>query len=81
MLRDQIRTPEGREARNEQRKLRAAVFNALAIAIAATAFVGDLINPDVAASLSTPIRFGMVMLAGALLLLACWLVRDMEDRQ
>jgi hypothetical protein len=70
----------GREARNEQRKLRAGVANALAAAVAAVAILGDLLNPAVADQLSNVIRLGMALLAWLLHLLATWFVRDMEDR-
>ncbi|MDX2238189.1 MAG: hypothetical protein NW203_11560 [Hyphomonadaceae bacterium] len=72
--------PLGREARNEQRKLRGAAFNAVAITLVATALVGDLINPVAAEQLSVPVRLGMVVLGWCAHLFACLLVRDMEDR-
>ncbi|MBL8550668.1 MAG: hypothetical protein JNJ73_11850 [Hyphomonadaceae bacterium] len=72
--------PLAREARNEQRKLRGAAVNALAIAVAITAFVGDFVNPVAAQLLSLPIRMGLGLLAGGLHLFACFLVRDIEDR-
>ncbi len=72
--------PTGREARNEQRKLRAGVANGLAAAVAAVAILGDLINPAVADQLSDAIRLGMALLAWLLHLLATWFVRDIEDK-
>ncbi|MBI1188569.1 MAG: hypothetical protein GC206_14765 [Alphaproteobacteria bacterium] len=80
MLRDHIRTPDGREARNEQRKLRAAIANAFAIAVGAVALFGQFLNPTAAEYLTPASRAGLVLLALALHLFAAWLVRDMEDR-
>lgn len=74
------RAPRGREARNEQRKLRAAIANAVSIALVIAAFVGPFINPALAGVLSLPDR-ALMFLGGALAhLLACWFVRDVEDR-
>jgi hypothetical protein len=80
MLRDHVREPEAREARNEQRELRAAVFNAFAIAVGAFALFGEFLNPAAAAALTPPARAGLVFLALALHLVATWMVREMEDR-
>ena len=74
------RAPRGREARNEQRKLRAAVANAVAIALAVAAFAGPFINPALAGVLSLPDRVLMLLGAALAHLLACWFVRDLGDR-
>lgn len=63
MLRDHIRAPDGREARNEQRKLRAGIANAFAIAVGAVALFGEFLNPNAAALLTPVSRAGLV----------CWL--------
>ncbi|NWG54445.1 MAG: hypothetical protein HXY28_12060 [Hydrogenophilaceae bacterium] len=77
---EEWRRPAGREARNEQRKLRAGLFNAFAIAVGVVALFGDIINPAAAATLTPLVWIGLVMLAGALHLFAARLVRDMEAR-
>ena len=75
------RKSQSREGRNEQRKLRANVANALAITLVVSAVVGPYVNPALAVSLTAAVR--LVMLAGGVLvhLFAARLVRDMEDKQ
>jgi len=80
VLRDHFRAPDGREARNEQRKLRAGIANAFAIAVGAVALFGEFLNPDAAALLTPVSRAGLVLLAWTLHLLAAWFVRDIEDK-
>lgn len=58
--------PSGREARNEQRKLRAAIANAIAIALVAGSLAADFINPVLAGSLSGPDRLAMLLFGGIL---------------
>jgi hypothetical protein len=74
------RTPAGREARNEQRKLRAAIANGVGIALIVGALIAPLINPATSSQLSPVLR--AIMLLGGWLahLLACRFVRDIEDR-
>ena len=74
------RAPAGREARNEQRKLRAAIANAVAIALVIAAFVGPFVNPALEGALSLLDRVLMFAAGGLAHFLACRLVRDIEDR-
>lgn len=69
-----------REGRNEQRKLRANIANAMAITLIVAAVVGPYVNPVLAGSLTAAVR--IVMLGAGLLvhLFAARLVRDMEDK-
>jgi FtsH-binding integral membrane protein len=80
VLRRVFRASASREGRNEQRKLRAGVANALAVTLIVAGVVGPYVNPMLAASLTPAVR--LVMLAAGVLvhLFAARLVRDMEDR-
>lgn len=69
-----------REGRNEQRKLRGALFNAFAITLIVTALVGPLINPALAPSLGVVERFAMGLGGWLLHLFARRVVRGMEDK-
>ena len=72
--------PNGREARNEQRKLTAALPNAVAIAATVAALLGPSINPSLAKALVTELRVLLGFVAVAAHLLAHYFVRDMEER-
>ncbi len=73
------RQPGTREARNEQRKLRGGVFNAVAIGAVVTGLIGPWINPALEAL--TPFqRAGLVLLGYLAHLVGCVLVREMEDK-
>ena len=74
------KTPGGREARNDQRKLRAAVPNAVAIGAVVTAIIGPSINPTLSGELTVIERFVLALVGIFAHLLASFLVRDMEDR-
>ena len=74
------RRPLGREARNEQRKLRAAAFNAVAIAATIAATIGPIVTPALAEALTPAPRLALGLVAIAAHLFASFLVRDMEDR-
>lgn len=58
------RRPATREARNEQKKALAGVFNAIAIAMAIAGVIGPWINPELSASLSPIERIGLIFGAG-----------------
>lgn len=74
------RAPRGREARNEQRKLRGVIANTLAITLFITAFAGPYINPSLESALSMEERFGMAILAVLAHYLARFFVRGIEDK-
>lgn len=74
------RAPGGREARNEQRKLRGVIANTLAITLLITAFAGPYINPTLEQTLSAGERIGMAFLGVMAHYLARFFVRGMEDK-
>ena len=69
-----------REGRNEQRKLRGNIANALAITLIVAAVVGPYVNPALASSLTSAVRLVMLVAGVIVHLFAARLVRDMEDR-
>lgn len=72
--------PKGREARNEQHKLRAAFVNAMAITLFVTAIAGPAINPVLAEALQLPERVLMAAFGAGLHLFASWILRAIEDK-
>jgi len=74
------RRPHGREARNEQRKLRGSLFNAMAMALLIAAVAGPFVNPALETTLDLPERVLMGASGWLLHLLARRMVRDIEDK-
>lgn len=75
-----FRAPQTREGRNEQRKLRGALFNALAITMIVAALVGPFVNPVLSSTLTLPDRILIAVGGWMFHLLARRMVRDMEDK-
>ncbi len=74
------RRPPRREARNEQKKALAAIFNALAITTLATGLVGPSINPVLEASLSFSDRLTLVASGVTAHIVARAILWSLEDR-
>ncbi|MBI1186433.1 MAG: hypothetical protein GC206_03755 [Alphaproteobacteria bacterium] len=74
------RRPNGREARNEQRKALAAVFNALAIALIVTGLIGPAINPSLEPTLDVARRVGLVLSGVAAHLVVRAILWSVEDK-
>ncbi|MGD9813931.1 MAG: hypothetical protein AB7Q23_07680 [Hyphomonadaceae bacterium] len=79
MSRDR-RSPS-REARNEQRKLRGSLVNAIAITMIVAALVVPYVNPLMAERLGLTDRVFLFFVGALMHLFAAYVVRDMEDRQ
>lgn len=74
------RRPPTREARNEQKKALAALFNALAITMVATGLVGPSLNPILEASLAWADRLALVAGGVVAHIVARALLWSLEDR-
>lgn len=72
--------PSGREARNEQWKLRAALINALSIALGLTGLFGPYINPTSLGDITIAERATLLAIGTILHLFATLLVHDIEDK-
>lgn len=75
-----LQKSKSREGRNEQRKLRGAVLNTIAITLLVAGLFGPYINEASMGDATLLERVGMVAMAAVAHLLAAWAVRDMEDR-
>lgn len=80
MLPGFLRRPATREARNEQRKLRASLLNAIAITMLVAALIGPYVNPVLADRLALADRIFLFGIGVAVHLLAALAVRAMEDK-
>jgi hypothetical protein len=77
---EQFMPPASREGRNEQRKLRAAVLNTMAITLLVAGLFGPYINQ---ASMNDATWWLRSLIVGGALVthnLALWTVRGMEDK-
>lgn len=74
------RQADAREARNEQRKLRAGIANAVAIGGIVTGLIGPAINPTLIGELSILERAALVFFGVLAHLWASLLVRNVEDK-
>jgi hypothetical protein len=75
-----ILPPAGRDARNEQWKLRAALINALSITLIVTGLFGPYINPSSLGGVSVIERSVLLGMGVILHIFATFLVRAIEDR-
>jgi putative exporter of polyketide antibiotics len=75
-----ILPPAGRDARNEQWKLRAALVNALSIALVLTGLFGPYINPASLGQVTILDRIVLLGIGGLLHLFATLLVHGIEDK-
>ena len=75
-----LRKAQGREARNEQRKLTANLFNALAIALVVTGLAGPFLNPVIASELGAVERIGMLAIGALIHICARLWLHDIEDK-
>jgi len=80
LQRDLWRRAHSREGRNEQRKLRASLLNAIAITMLVAALIGPYVNPALGDSLMLADRLFLFGIGVAVHLLAALAVRDMEDK-
>lgn len=70
----------GREARNEQRKLRAGFVQTVGLAFFISGFAAPFFNADLASDLNALERMGLCLVGLLSHLAATRIVRDIEDK-